>query len=622
MCGIFCIISADKNADIATDLINGLRLLEYRGYDSAGIALLQHDKNDAIPNGITSTKMNSLKAIGQIKNLEDAYEQMPVVGYAGVAHTRWATHGAVVINNTHPVIVEDVAIVHNGVVENYFDLRQELHEKYGYLVRTQTDTEVISAFTYYFLLETHNLLEAVRKTSAKLTGKLSFAAISNLYPDQIVCVSAGRQLIIGKAKKQYFIASDIIAFPKVVDSSICLKNRDVAVVSGSDLKVYNSSHEIQYRKEEKYIYQDYKASYDSHQTFMHKEINEQQKIIEDIINNISFDLKNNDSTSGILLELKKVRLGDFERVHIIACGAAFYAGYVGKYLIERDCRIVTSLDIASEFAMRKPAIDNKTLYVFVSQSGETADTIAAMDYVQDHGFRTLAIVNRMQSPIAKNCDIAIPICAGLEQSVAATKTFTTQILVFILLTTHHRGTLKAFCERFDSLSLKVDLELENQISNVAHEIVDANKILYIGRDLLYPISLEGALKIKEIGYIAAEGIPAGEIKHGPIALVDEKTPVVVLAPYSKDEMFSKIISNIQEIKARKGNIILITCKKGYEILKNLGEIKNVILVPESQKEMIPITYSIPLQLLAYHYALKMGYNIDKPRNLAKSVTVE
>lgn len=622
MCGIFCIISADRSTDISRGLIDGLKLLEYRGYDSAGVALLQHRKSDQISNDVMTIQMNSLKAIGQITNLEEAYNEMQVGGYAGIAHTRWATHGAVTINNTHPVIVEDIAVVHNGVVENYFEIRQELHEKYGYIVKTQTDTEVISALIHYSLLETQDLLEAVRKTVLKLTGKLSFAVMSNLYPESIICVSAGRQLIIGKADGQNFVASDIIALPKAVKLTICLESGDIAVISGSGLKVYDSSNEIKITREEEYIYQECKVSYDSHQTFMHKEIDEQQKIIENIIGKIAFDLKSGDSTSEILSELKKVNLKAFERVHIIACGAAFYAGYVGKYLIERDCRIVTSIDIASEFSMRNPVIDNKTLYIFVSQSGETADTISAMEYVKSHGVKTLAIVNRMQSPIAKHCDIAIPICAGIEQSVAATKTFTTQILVFILLTINTKDSLEEFCEKFDSSCLKITSELENQVSSAVHEIVDANRILYVGRDFLYPICLEGALKIKEIGYIAAEGIPAGEIKHGPIALVDEKTPVVILAPYSDQEIFSKTIANIQEIKARKGNIILITCKKGNEVLKNLGDIKNVILVPESQEAILPITYAIPLQLLAYHYALKMGYNIDKPRNLAKSVTVE
>ncbi len=622
MCGIFCIISADKTADISRDLINGLKLLEYRGYDSAGVALLQHCKSDQISNDVQTVQMNSLKAIGQITNLEEAYNEMPVSGYVGIAHTRWATHGAVTINNTHPIIVQDIAVVHNGVVENYFEIRQELHEKYGYVVKTQTDTEVISALIYYFLLETHDLLEAVRETVIKLTGKLSFAVMSNLYPESIICVSAGRQLIIGKAEGQNFIASDVIALPKNVRSTICLDAGDIAVVSGNELKVYDSSNEVKIMNEEKYIYQECKLSYDSHQTFMHKEIDEQHEIIDNIISKIGFDLKNGGVTSEILTELKKVNLKACERIHIIACGAAFYAGYVGKYLIERDCRIVTSIDIASEFSMRNPVIDNKTLYIFVSQSGETADTISAMEYVRNHGVKTLAIVNRMQSPIAKHCDIAIPICAGIEQSVAATKTFTTQILVFILLTMHTKGKLEEFCEGFDSSSLKINSELEEQVSTAIHEIVDANRIIYVGRDVLYPICLEGALKIKEIGYIAAEGIPAGEIKHGPIALVDEKTPVVILAPYSDQEIFSKTIANIQEIKARKGNIILITCRRGNEVLKNLGDIKNVILVPESQEEILPITYAIPLQLLAYHYALKMGYNIDKPRNLAKSVTVE
>ncbi len=623
MCGIFCIISSDKNTNISQSLIDGLKLLEYRGYDSAGISILNYSTDDGISNGIATTRLSTLKAVGQISNLQAAYEQLPILGYAGIAHTRWATHGAVTINNTHPIIVEDIALVHNGVVENYFELRQELHENYGYIARTQTDTEVISALIHYFFIETKDTLKAVKKTVTKLIGKLSFAVISSLNPEQIICVNAGRQLIIGHASNFNYIASDTIAFPESVNLTTCLEDGDLAIVSSDKVEIFNSSHQIQDRKTEKHFYQEYKSSYDSHANFMHKEIFEQQGIIQSIVDKISFDLQNNASTSTVLSEIRKVNLKDFQKVHIIACGAAFYAGYIGKYLIERECKILASMDIASEFTMRQPVVDSNTLYIFISQSGETADTISAMEYVKKHKASTLAIVNRMQSPIAKNCDISIPICAGIEQSVAATKTFTTQILVLILLVMNSKGEkdLTSFIKNFDTSSLKITAEFEEQISRAAHQLSNANRILYIGRDILYPICLEGALKIKEIGYIAAEGIPAGEIKHGPIALVDEKTPVVILAPYSEDEMFAKIVSNIQEIHARKGNIILITCKKGKEILMNL-DIKNVILMPDIKKEMLPITYAIPLQLLAYHYALNMGYNIDKPRNLAKSVTVE
>ena len=623
MCGIYCIISSDKQYNIAADLINGLKLLEYRGYDSAGISVLNHSTDDSISNGVTTTKVLTLKAVGEVSNLEAAYKQMPILGYAGIAHTRWATHGGVTINNTHPIIVEDICVVHNGVVENYFELRQELHENYGYITNTQTDTEVISALIHYFFIETQDVFKAVQRVVLKLIGKLSFAMISKSNPEQIICVNAGRQLVIGHASNMNYIASDIIVFPESVDLTTSLEDGDLAIISSDKIEIFNFFHKTQERKAEKYLYQEYKASYDSYAHFMHKEIFEQQQIIQSTIDNISSDLKNKSSTSESFSEIKKLNLKNFQRVHIIACGASFYAGYIGKYLIERECKILTSIDIASEFTMRHPVIDSNTLYIFISQSGETADTISAMAFVKTCKASTLAIVNRMRSPIAKNCDISIPICAGTEQSVAATKTFTMQILVLLLLVMHSKGEeeFASFIKDFDTSSLKITPEFEKQISRVSHQILHANRILYIGRDILYPICLEGALKIKEIGYIAAEAIPAGEIKHGPIALVDAKTPIIILAPYSEDEMFAKLSSNIQEIHARKGKIILITCKKGAEALMHLG-IKNIILMPQVHKEMLPITYAIPLQLLAYHYALNMGYNIDKPRNLAKSVTVE
>jgi glucosamine--fructose-6-phosphate aminotransferase (isomerizing) len=356
---------------------------------------------------------------------------------------------------------------------------------------------------------------------------------------------------------------------------------------------------------------------------MYKEICEQPEIIESIISCIKYDIENATERSNILSAIRKVNILQYKRVHIIGCGAAYYAGYIGRYLIERECKIVANIDIASEFCVRQPVIDNETLYIFISQSGETADTISALEFVQGEGGATLAIVNRMQSPIAKGCDIAIPIQAGVEQSVAATKTFTTQILILQLLVAQSKGEqfLVDSIKSCNTSKLKFDDKFEDDIVNAVREISTASGIIYIGRDVLYPICLEGALKIKEIGYIAAEGIAAGEIKHGPIALVDEHTPVVILAPYSQGEIFTKIMSNIQEINARKGKIILITCEQGKKILSQIG-IKYIIVVPEVHEMLLPIAYSIPLQLIAYHYALNMGYNIDKPRNLAKSVTVE
>lgn len=619
MCGIFSIISYDEKIDISYELISGLKLLEYRGYDSAGIALLKKEQNSNISNDII--QMHSMKSVGTIDQLESAYHSMPINGYAGIAHTRWATHGAVTIKNTHPIIVEEIAVVHNGVVENYFELRQELHQNYGYIAITDTDTEVIAALIHYYFLQFDDLQIAVRRACKKLVGKLAFIAISNKNPKEMICASFGRSLVIGHGKNRNYIASDVVAFPNDVNTITYLENGDIATVSGNTFTILNLNGEIQIRPTERHSYFEYKTVYESHKTFMHKEICEQKDILQVITGKIRFDIEQNTNTSEILNAFKNINIQNFESIHIIACGAAYYAGYVGKYLIERECKIFTSIDIASEFCTRSPVLNSKTLYVFVSQSGETADTISAMEYVQKFGMTTLAIVNRMQSPLAKKCDYTIPICAGIEQSVAATKTFTAQILIFVLLTQYSINKLYEFVKSIDVETFHITQFLEDSVIKGANEISSANRILYIGKDILYPICLEGALKIKEIGYIAAEGIAAGEIKHGPLALVDEHTPVVILAPYSKNELFTKIVSNIQEISARNGKIILITCKKGHELLYHIG-ISNVIVMPTVHDLLTPILYAIPLQLLAYHYSSNMGYNIDKPRNLAKSVTVE
>ncbi len=623
MCGIFSIISSNESENIALKLIDGLKLLEYRGYDSAGMALLSSNNHYHLFGDNNNYELNTVKVIGEIKDLELTYDEVPIVGYAGIAHTRWATHGAVSITNTHPLVVGDIAVVHNGTVENYFELRQFLHDKYGYVVFSETDTEVIAALIHYAFLESNDILDAVKWVCGSLLGKMSFVCISKCSPKSLICVSLGRQLVIGIGEDKNFISSDIITLPSEVISTISLENGDIAVVSCNTYKLCNLEGNIVDRKNEQYNYQEYRSTYNKYKTFMYKEICEQPEIIESIISCIKYDIDNTTETSNILSTIRKVNLLQYKRVHIIGCGAAYYAGYIGRYLIERECKIVANIDIASEFCVRQPVIDNETLYIFISQSGETADTISALELVQWKGGATLAIVNRMQSPIAKGCHVAIPIQAGVEQSVAATKTFTTQILIFQLLVAQSKGEqfLVDSIKSCDTSKLNFDDKFEDEVLNAVREISSASRIIYIGRDILYPICLEGALKIKEIGYIAAEGIAAGEIKHGPIALVDEHTPVVILAPYSQGEIFTKIMSNIQEINARKGKIILITCEQGKKILSQIG-IKYIIVVPDVHEMLLPIAYSIPLQLIAYNYALNMGYNIDKPRNLAKSVTVE
>jgi glucosamine--fructose-6-phosphate aminotransferase (isomerizing) len=623
MCGIFSIISSDKNQNITQRLLNGLKLLEYRGYDSAGMALLSYSNQYQLFEENNNYEVNVVKAIGEISNLQAAYDEVPISGYAGIAHTRWATHGSVSIKNTHPLIVGDIAIVHNGTVENYFELRQFLHEKYGYIAFSDTDTEVIAALIHYALREFNDLLEAIRWIAGRLIGKLSFVCMSQYNPELLICASFGRQLVIGMSDGMYFISSDIIAFPHEVHSTIYMENGDIGVVGWQTLKVYNLKGQITERKPEQYSHQEYKLTYNEYKTFMYKEICEQPQLIKAIIDCIKSDLDRTTQNSAILAAMRKINFINYKRIHIIGCGAAYYAGYIGKYLIERECHILANIDIASEFCMRQPVIDSETLYIFISQSGETADTISALDFVKARGAATLAIVNRMQSPIAKRCDIVIPIEAGIEQSVAATKTFTTQILIFQLLSRYFKGEqfLIESLKNCDAGGLRFNEQFEDEIINAVREISSANRLLYIGRDIFYPICLEGALKIKEIGYIAAEGIAAGEIKHGPIALVDEYTPVIILAPYAQGEIFTKLMSNIQEINARQGKIILITCKKGKQILSQIG-IKTIIVIPDIHEILMPIAYSIPLQLIAYHYALNMGYNIDKPRNLAKSVTVE
>jgi glucosamine--fructose-6-phosphate aminotransferase (isomerizing) len=607
MCGIFSILSRDPQDEVAPDLIKGLELLEYRGYDSAGIATLQQSLPQNISNDlIAKQNLGLVKALGPIKKLKEAYQTFKITGAIGIGHTRWATHGSVTITNAHPIVIENLAIVHNGVVDNYLELHQYLVDHYSFVPQSETDTEIILALIYYYNLQEQNLMKAIELARKKILGKLAFVLMSPL-ENRLIAVSSGRPLIIGFGEKRDYITSDSIALPQDVKTFISLDQDDLALLSSDGLNIFNLEGEEVFRPKIEFYYQEYKSLYDNYSTFMEKEIYEQKTVLTGILNNLSLNISKP------------------EKVHIIACGAAYYAGYVGKYLLERDSKILASLDIASEFALRKPFLDKKTLYIFISQSGETADTIAAMELVKAFGAPTLALVNREASPLAKSCDNFIPLKAGLEQSVAATKTFTAQVLVITLLAQSWSDESSYKKEEFlqlkkDIAQIEISEELNKSLEIAAESIIGSEKLLYLAKNHLYPIALEGALKIKEIGYIAAEALAAGEVKHGPIALVDEKTPVVILAPHSEGEIFHKLVTNIQEIKARRGRIILITNSKGAELLSHYTN--RTILIPDSGILAEPILYALPMQLLAYHYAKKMGFNIDKPRNLAKSVTVE
>ncbi len=623
MCGIFGIISCDQYANIAQHLIDGLYKLEYRGYDSAGIAVMMHNK------------LKTSKAVGTISQLQTAYNTNPIIGHVGIAHTRWATHGVASLNNAHPVVVGDIALVHNGIIENYLQLKQECYEKYGYVTRTQTDTEIIAVLIHHYMSDNSDLITAIDITIRKLHGNMSFALISQNHPGVLAVVNLGKQIVIGMddvISKSYYVTSDPIAFPSTVHDIIYLNDGDIALISPISYEIFNISGQQVVRDMEKHVHSNLNLTMQGHATYMHKEIYEQKHVIQTILQDFLCDLNSSalEHQSVIMKAFASIDYNRFNRVHIIACGAAFYAGYVGKYLLEKYSRIITAIDIASEFYQRAPVIDNNTVYIFISQSGETADTIAALQLVLKTGAYTIGVVNRVETPIARYCDMIIPTCAGIEQSVAATKTFTAQVMIMILFAQYitSRGTdnlylirmLKEFLQHIDALEITQSLEV--QIANIVKKhLLDASRIIYTARDILYPICLEGALKIKEIGYIAADAIPSGEIKHGPLALVDAETPVIILAPYDNTELFEKTLSNIQEIHARNGKIILITCVKGRAILQDfVGD--NIITMPTVPSMMIPICYSIALQLLAYRYTLAKQYNVDKPRNLAKSVTVE
>ena len=614
MCGIVGYVG-DRNAyDI---LIKGLHRLEYRGYDSAGVALVS-------PSG----KLNVYKSRGKVSNLEEYCRDKDTAGGTGIAHTRWATHGEPSDRNAHPHFSEDeaIALVHNGTIENYKVLKDALIEN-GCKFQSETDTEVLVQLIEY--VRTHNdcsLLEAVKEALRQVVGAYAIAVIEKGNPDTIIAARKSSPLVIGIGEGEMFLASDATPIVEYTKDVVYVKDNEIAVVSKTKpLKLINLNNEetsVDVKTLEFSISQLEKGGYPH---FMLKEIFEQPVTLRDCIRGRVVNEGKEIIVSGVLDSKEKFL--NAKRIIIVACGTSWHASLIGKYLIQDMCRIPVEVEYASEFRYSNPVLDERDVVIAVSQSGETADTLAAIQMAHEAGAYVYGISNVVGSSIPRNTDSGTYIHVGPEIGVASTKAFTGQVMVLTLIAmavARLRGTMKK--EELDKIGeeilkipeyVKQTLELNDQIERLSLIFTYAHNFLYLGRGYSYPVALEGALKLKEISYIHAEGYPAAEMKHGPIALIDAEMPTVIIAP--NDHLYEKIVNNVQQVKARHGSVIAIVTEGDKEI-KNIADY--VIEVPAVPECLTPIITSVPLQLLSYYIAINKGKNVDMPRNLAKSVTVE
>jgi glucosamine--fructose-6-phosphate aminotransferase (isomerizing) len=608
MCGIVGILGNDP---VAGSLVDALKRLEYRGYDSAGVATLE------------GGHLTRRRAEGKLRNLETRLQSEPLSGNIGIGHTRWATHGAPNEVNAHPHATDKLAVVHNGIIENFRQLREQL-EKSGAKFVTETDTEVIAHLVTAEMKAGRKPLEAVTASLPRLKGAFALAFIFEGENDLMIGARRGSPLAIGYGTGEMYLGSDAIALAPFTEKIGYLEEGDVCIVTRKGVEVRDENG----KKVERAVVQVGSGAFlvdkGNHRHFMQKEIHEQPEVVGHTLASM-LDLINEKVRLPVELPFD---LGKMERITISACGTAFYSGLVAKYWFERFARLPVDLDVASEFRYREAPMQPGGLAIFISQSGETADTLASLRYAKDNGQHTLSIVNVPTSTIARESEAMIRTLAGPEISVASTKAFTCQLAALCCLaiaTGKARGVLSDEDEKklvralVEVPRLMVDaLALEPQIEQLAKELEHATDVLYLGRGTSYPLALEGALKLKEISYIHAEGYAAGELKHGPIALIDEKMPVVVIAPY--DKVFEKTASNVQEVLARGGRIVLFTDEKGAAA----AGVKQAVMLklPEMPSTVTPLVYALPVQLLAYHVAVARGTDVDQPRNLAKSVTVE
>ncbi len=612
MCGI---VGAIAERRVAKILIHGLERLEYRGYDSAGLAIINPEK----------TQLDVIKEKGKVAELKNVLSQNPLSGHIGIAHTRWATHGKPEKRNAHPhVSHNEIAVVHNGIIENYQPLKESL-EKAGYTFASDTDTEVIAHLIHQELKNSDTLLEATQKAIAQLKGAYALGVISLTEPDHIIAARFGSPLVIGVGIEEHFIGSDPMALSSVTDQFIFLEEGDVAKISTTQLELFDENNQVVTRPVKELSNIEQAGSKGNFRHFMQKEIFEQPVAISRTLDNaLAADCQ---SLCELFGPTAKTKLASTKRIHIIACGTSYHAGLVAAAWIEEHAGIPCQVFVASEHRYRpRTIVEENTLLIMLSQSGETADTLAALKRAKKDGYEnTLAICNVAQSTLAREADLVFITQAGPEIGVAATKTFTAQLVALLLLTLafaelqNNSDLVQSTTEQLKQLPQLVEkiTGLEKTLIDIAHSFIDKQHSLFLGRGIHYPIALEGSLKLKEISYIHAEAYPAGELKHGPLALVDEHMPVIVLAP--KNAVFDKLISNIEEVSARGGQLIVFTEEGAY---KTENPHITIIELPKMPEIISPIVYNIPLQLLSYHIAVLKGTDIDQPRNLAKSVTVE
>lgn len=609
MCGIVGYIG-NKNA--VEVIYNGLEKLEYRGYDSAGIAVIDNDK------------IERRRSVGKLVNLQENIKENKISGNIGIGHTRWATHGKPSEENAHPHTdcSGKIVVVHNGIIENYVSLKKQL-QKEGHKFASETDTEVVA-----HLIEKYykgNLLAAVKSALKNIEGAYALCAISSEDKSRIVVARKDAPLVIGIGKDENFIASDVSALLQYTKDVIFLENKDVAEIKTNSIVIFDENDTEIKRKSQKILWNAIQAEKCGYKHFMLKEIHEQTQTTQD-----TFRGRISDEENKIILQsvkLTKEEILNISRICIVACGTSYHAGLTAKFLFENLTNIPTEVNIASEFRYANPVIDDKVLTIFISQSGETADTLAALRLAKEKKSKTIAICNVVGSSISREADNVLYTHCGPEIGVASTKAFTGQLTALYLLVmfmaskkqTISKEQLAEFIGNLRDIPTKISetLKLSNKIKEIAKLFQNTKQFIYLARNINYPIALEGALKLKEISYIYAEGYPAGEMKHGPIALIDETMPVMVIA--TKSKVYDKILSNIEEAKARGAKIIAIANKGNKDIIKNSDY---QIFVPEVDEILSPLINVIPLQFFAYFVSVMKGCDVDQPRNLAKSVTVE
>ena len=607
MCGIVGVLGQHQAAPI---LVEALKRLEYRGYDSAGIA--------TINNG----KLERRRAVGKLVNLSDLLVHEPLAGKSGIGHTRWATHGVPSTKNAHPHQAGSVAVVHNGIVENFKELREELAQL-GLPYKTDTDTETVALLAQYHLSQGDSPRVAAQKTVVRLEGAFALAFLFHGEEDLMIAARKGSPLAIGRGDGEMYVGSDAIALAPLTDRITYLDEGDFAVLTRKSVEITDKNGALANRETCTIAIDSARVDKAGYKHFMAKEIAEQPSVLKNTLQNYIIA----DGTN-IELPANDIDLASIERLTMVACGTAFYAALTAKYWFEKIARVPVEVDVASEFRYREPPVAPGTSALFVSQSGETADTLAALRYMNSQNATIISVVNVPESSIARESDLVLPLHAGVEIGVASTKAFTAQLTVLALLAikvAYAKGAISEaqYREYISDINripglVSQALGIDTAVQKVARKLATAQDVIFLGRGAMYPIAMEGALKLKEISYIHAEGYPSGELKHGPIALIDKKIPVVVLAPM--DSLFEKSVSNMQEVMARSGKVLLLSCQNGLNAASD--GTWSTLTMPATPELIAPILYAIPAQLLAYHTAVAKGTDADQPRNLAKSVTVE